>query len=109
MASRCIAHLDLDAFYVSVELGRRPDLRGRPVVVAGTGPRAVVTTASYEARRFGIFSATPAAQARRLCPEAVFLAPDFPTYRARSREVIGLLGEEIATVGSSASTRPTST
>jgi len=98
VASRCIAHLDLDAFYVSVELGRRPDLRGRPVVVAGTGPRAVVTTASYEARRFGIFSATPAAQARRLCPEAVFLAPDFPTYRARSREVIGLLGEEIATV-----------
>jgi len=95
MASRCIAHLDLDAFYVSVELARRPQLRGRPVVVAGRSPRAVVTTASYEARRFGIFSATPAARARRLCPEAVFVEPDFPAYRDRSREVMAILREEI--------------
>jgi len=95
MASRCIAHLDLDAFYVSVELARRPQLRGLPVVVAGRSPRAVVTTASYEARRFGIFSATPAARARRLCPEAVFVEPDFPAYRDRSREVMAILREEI--------------
>lgn len=88
MADRCVAHLDMDAFYVSVELRRRPELRGRPVIVAGTGPRSVVTTASYEARRFGVGSAMPAARARRLCPQGVFLAPDFAYYREASREVM---------------------
>ena len=88
----------MDAFYVSVELQRDPQLRGRPVVVAGSGPRAVVTTASYEARRFGIFSATPASRARRLCPEAVFVAPDFEHYRERSREVMGILRDQIERV-----------
>jgi DNA polymerase-4 len=88
MADRCVAHLDMDAFYVSVELRRRPELRGRPVVVAGTGPRSVVTTASYEARRYGVGSAMPAARARRLCPQGVFLKPDFAYYRAASREVM---------------------
>ncbi len=88
---RVIAHCDIDAFYASVELLRRPELRGLPLIVAGTGPRSVVTTASYEARRFGIDSAMPAARARALCPQAVFLAPDFTAYRVKSREVWDLV------------------
>jgi DNA polymerase IV len=95
---RCIAHVDMDAFYVSVELQRRPELRGKPVVVAGSGARAVVTTASYEARKFGVFSATPAAWARRRCPDAIFIPPDFETYRARSREVMAVLKEHVERV-----------
>lgn len=96
--SRRIGHIDMDAFYVSVELQRRPELRGKPVVVAGSGARAVVTTASYEARRYGVFSATPAAWARRRCPDAVFIPPDFDTYRARSREVMDVLREHVERV-----------
>jgi DNA polymerase-4 len=92
-ARRCIAHLDMDAFYVAVELLRHPELRGRPVVVAGSGPRAVVTTASYEARPFGVGSALPAATARRRCPDAVFLPPDFAYYRRKSAEVKALVAE----------------
>jgi DNA polymerase IV len=88
----------MDAFYVSVELQRRPELNGRPVVVAGSGPRAVVTTASYEARRFGVFSATPAERARRLCPQAVFVPPDFDHYRARSRELMQVLHDHVERV-----------
>src|SRR5438105_13474507 len=98
MDGRCIAHVDMDAFYVAVELQRRPELRGRPVVVAGSGPRAVVTTASYEARKFGGLSATPAERARRLCPDAVFLPPDFELYRARSRDVMAVLHEHVELV-----------
>ena len=88
----------MDAFYVSVELQRRPELRGLPVVVAGSGPRAVVTTACYEARRFGVFSATPAERARRLCPDAVFIPPDFELYRSRSREVMAVLKRHVERV-----------
>ena len=83
-----IAHLDVDAFYASVELQRRPELRGLPVIVSGSGPRAVVTTASYEARRFGVGSAMPTARARRLCPDAVLVPPDFEAYRAASAKVM---------------------
>ena len=88
---RVIAHCDIDAFYASVELLRAPELRGRPLVVAGTGPRSVVTTASYEARRFGVDSAMPASRARALCPQALFIAPDFTAYRAKSAEVWDLV------------------
>jgi DNA polymerase-4 len=93
-----VAHLDADAFYVAIELLRHPDLRGKPVVVAGSGPRAVVTTASYEARRHGVGSAMPAVRARRLCPEAVFLAPDFATYRETSRRLMELVRSHVEKV-----------
>ena len=99
---RLIAHLDVDAFYVSVECLRRPEIRGKPVVVAGSGPRAVVTTASYEARRHGVGSAMPASRARRLCPDAIFIEPDFATYRERSRELMTLVrasAEHVEVVG----------
>ena len=96
---RVIAHLDIDAFYASVELQRHPEARGRPLVVAGVGPRSVVTTASYEARRYGIDSAMPAARARALCPDAIFIAPDFAAYRAKSREVWAIVEASFETVG----------
>jgi DNA polymerase-4 len=97
-ASRCVAHLDMDAFYVSVELRRHPELRGRPLIVAGSSPRAVVTTASYEARKFGVGSAMPAARALRLCPDAVVLPPDFPYYRAASADVMAIVRGHVDTV-----------
>lgn len=92
---RVVAHCDIDAFYAATELLRRPELQGKPLVVAGTGPRSVVTTASYEARKFGIDSAMPAARARKLCPHAVFLPPDFTAYRAKSKEVWDLVRERV--------------
>jgi DNA polymerase IV len=95
---RCVAHLDMDAFYVSVELRRRPELRGLPVIVAGTGPRAVVTTASYEARRFGVGSAIPVSRARLLCPHGVYLTPDFAYYRESSQEVMAIVRTHLETV-----------
>ncbi|HET7163172.1 MAG TPA: DNA polymerase IV [Rhodanobacteraceae bacterium] len=85
--SRKIVHVDMDAFYASVEQRDDASLRGRPVVVAWKGARSVVCAASYEARKFGVHSAMPALRAERLCPQAVFVPPDFARYKAVSRQV----------------------
>jgi DNA polymerase IV len=87
MLQRKIVHIDMDAFYASVEQRDDPRLRGQPVIVAWRGNRSVVCAASYEARKFGVRSAMPAVRAERLCPNAVFLPPDFLRYRAVSRQV----------------------
>ncbi|MFF1358510.1 DNA polymerase IV [Streptomyces sp. NPDC058297] len=88
-----ILHLDMDAFYASAEQASKPSLRGKAVVVGGIGPRGVVATASYEARVFGVHSAMPIGQARRLAPNAAYLVPRFRLYREVSEQVMGLLRE----------------
>jgi len=86
-----ILHLDMDAFFASAEQASKPSLRGKAVVVGGLGPRGVVSTCSYEARVFGVHSAMPMAQARRLAPNAAYLTPRFGIYREVSEQVMGLL------------------
>jgi len=92
-----ILHVDMDAFFASVELARRPELRGRPVVVGGA-KRGVVLAATYEARAFGVHSAMPMAVARRLCPQAIVVPPDHARYHEVSRAVMAILGEVTALV-----------
>jgi DNA polymerase-4 len=87
MGLRKIIHVDMDAFYASVEQRDEPKLRGKPVIVAWKGNRSVVCAASYEARAFGVRSAMPAVRAERLCPAAIFIAPDFTRYRTVSKSV----------------------
>lgn len=89
-----VVHVDMDAFFAAVEQRDKPDLRGKPVVVGGSPQgRGVVATASYEARRFGIHSAMPAARAYRLCPQAIFLEPDFARYNRVSEQIRRIMGE----------------
>src|SRR3954454_12890057 len=89
-AGCCMLHVDMDAFFASVEIKRRPELRGRPVVVGG-GQRGVVAAASYEARKYGVHSAMSMSQALRRCPNAVVLPPDRAAYSAASAEVMAVL------------------
>jgi DNA polymerase-4 len=88
-----IAHVDMDAFYVSIEMLRHPELRGKPVVVAYDGPRGVVTTASYEARKYGVHSALPMVTARRRCPDLIVLPVDMQLYKRGSNKVMETLRE----------------
>jgi DNA polymerase-4 len=94
--ARVVMHVDLDAFYASVEQLKRPDLRGKPVIVGGMGlpgERGVVAAASYEARAFGVRSAMPLGRARRLCPQGIFVPTDFSAYRQASRRVFRILND----------------
>lgn len=101
MTFRKIVHIDMDAFYASVEQRDDPGLRGKPVVV-WRGKRSGVSTASYEARRFGECSAMPAIHAKRLCPEAIFAAPDFTRYRTSAQSLELCVFANLGSFGTSA-------
>jgi DNA polymerase IV len=96
--SRKIIHIDMDAFYASVEQRDNPELRGRPVAVGGSGERGVVAAASYEARKFGVHSAMPSVTARRRCPELIFLKPRFDAYKAISDQIRQIFAEYTPTI-----------
>src|ERR1700747_3288496 len=90
---RKIIHIDMDAFYASVEQRDNPDLRGKPVAVGGSAERGVVAAASYEARKFGVRSAMPSVTAKRQCPELIFVKPRFEVYKAISSQIRGIFAE----------------
>src|SRR5215831_7602441 len=92
---RHIAHLDLDAFFVSVECLKNPKLIGKPIIVGGTADRGVVTSSSYEARKFGVHSAMPTKMAKRLCPEAIFIRGDFENYSKYSSLVTEIVQDTV--------------
>lgn len=92
-ANRKIIHIDMDAFFASVEQRDNPELRGKPVAVGGSAARGVVAAASYEARQFGVRSAMPSVTAKRKCPELIFVPPRFDTYRAVSRQIHAIFAE----------------
>src|SRR6516225_1901289 len=97
-APRKIIHVDMDAFYASVEQRDNPELKGRPVAVGGSEARGVVAAASYEARKFGVRSAMPSVTARRKCPDLVFVEPRFDVYKAVSLEICAIFAEHTAII-----------
>jgi DNA polymerase-4 len=97
-ASRKIVHIDMDAFYASVEQRDNPELRGKPVAVGGSRERGVVAAASYEARKFGVHSAMPSLIAKRKCPELIFIAPRFEVYKAISLQIRAIFAEYTPTI-----------
>lgn len=100
-ASRKILHIDMDAFFAAVEVRDRPELAGKPVIVGGDPQsRGVVSTASYEARKFGVHSAMPAARAKRLCPQGIFLKPDFSKYKKVSEQIYSILSKYTSVIES---------
>src|ERR1700754_736764 len=92
---RHIAHLDLDSFFVSVETLRNPNLKGKPVLIGGSGDRGVVASCSYEARKFGIHSAMPMKMARRLCPHALIIRGDYEQYSKYSSLVTDVIRDNV--------------
>src|SRR6186997_794524 len=93
VAVRKIIHVDMDAFYASVEQRDNPELRGKPVAVGGAAARGVVAAASYEARKFGVHSAMPSVTAKRRCPDLIFVAPRFDAYKAISLQISQIFAE----------------
>src|SRR5437868_3755690 len=92
-AARKIIHVDMDAFYASVEQRDNPELRGKPLAVGGAAARGVVAAASYEARKFGVHSAMPSVTAARKCPDLIFVTPRFEVYRAVSQQIREIFAE----------------
>ena len=104
-----ILHVDMDAFYASVELRDQPELAGQPVIVGATSSRGVVLSATYEARAFGVHSAMPVTRARRMCPRAILIPPRHGSYAAVSREVMEVFRSVTPRWSRSRWTRPSST